>query len=292
MIHSIENDYLKISVDDHGAELCSIYDKIHNREVLWQADLAYWNRHAPILFPNVGRFYKDHYRINDREYPAKQHGFARDSEFTCLDMTADSITHVLKASDATMEIYPFDFELKVKHVLDKNQVCVCWEVTSHSEEPMYFTIGGHPAFNVPAEGIGSKEEYHLTFDGQDSLSYLLIADDASGTATADKLYTLELDHGTCLIDAHMFDKDALIFDEQVEKAGFAFPDGSPYLELTCHGFPSFGIWSVPGSSFVCLEPWIGRCDDSGFTGDLSEKKYINVLNKDEIFNASYEIKIY
>ena len=30
MIHSIENDYLKISVDDHGAELCSIYDKIHN----------------------------------------------------------------------------------------------------------------------------------------------------------------------------------------------------------------------------------------------------------------------
>ena len=46
MIHSIENDYLKISVDDHGAELCSIYDKIHNREVLWQADPAYWNRHA------------------------------------------------------------------------------------------------------------------------------------------------------------------------------------------------------------------------------------------------------
>ena len=110
MIHSIENDYLKISVDDHGAELCSIYDKIHDREVLWQADPAYWNRHAPILFPNVGRFYKDHYRINGKEYPAKQHGFARDSEFTCLDMTADSITHVLKASDATMEIYPFDFE--------------------------------------------------------------------------------------------------------------------------------------------------------------------------------------
>ena len=112
MIHSIENDYLKISVDDHGAELCSIYDKIHDREVLWQADPAYWNRHAPILFPNVGRFYKDHYRINDREYPAKQHGFARDSEFTCLDMTADSITHVLKLPMPPWKFYPFDFELK------------------------------------------------------------------------------------------------------------------------------------------------------------------------------------
>ena len=288
----LENDQIEVIVNYHGAELRSLKKKATDQEYLWNADAKYWGRTSPVLFPFVGGVKNKVYRYEGKEYPMNQHGFARDSEFTCLDMTADSITHVLKASDATMEIYPFDFELKVKHVLDKNQICVCWEVTSHSEEPMYFTIGGHPAFNVPAEGIGSKEEYHLTFDGQDSLSYLLVADDASGTAAADKLYTLELDHGTCLIDAHMFDKDALIFDEQVEKAGFAFPDGSPYLELTCHGFPSFGIWSVPGSSFVCLEPWIGRCDDSGFTGDLSEKKYINVLNKDEIFNASYEIKIY
>ena len=27
MIHTIENDYLKVSVDDHGAELCSILIK-------------------------------------------------------------------------------------------------------------------------------------------------------------------------------------------------------------------------------------------------------------------------
>ena len=77
-----------------------------------------------------------------------------------------------------------------------------------------------------------------------------------------------------------------------EKAGIAFPDGTPYLELTCHRFPNFGIWSVPGSSFVCLEPWMGRCDDCGFKGNLSEKANINALNADEIFNASYEIKIY
>ena len=247
MLHTIENDYLRVSVDDHGAELCSIFDKVHNREVIWQADPAYWKRHAPVLFPNVGRHFEDH--------------------------------------------YPYDFELKIKHVLEKNQVSVCWEVISLNDETMYFTIGGHPAFNVPAGGIGSQEQYHLTFDGRDSLSYLLI-DMSSGTAVADKAYTLELENGSCLIDAHMFDKDALIFDDQIEKAGIAFPDGTPYLELSCHGFPSFGIWSVPGSPFVCLEPWMGRCDDFGFKGELPEKKYINTLNKDEIFTASYEIKIY
>lgn len=292
MIHTIENDYLKVSVNDHGAELYSIFDKIHNREVIWQADPAYWKRHAPVLFPNVGRHFENHYRIGETEYPSKQHGFARDSEFTCVDMTTDSITHKLKSSDATKENYPYDFELKIKHVLEKNQVSVCWEVVNHSNKPMYFTIGGHPAFNVPAVGSAdNKEDYLLTFDEQKSLTYLLL-DSASGTALPDQTQTLELTDGTCHIDAHMFDHDALIFDNQIEKAGIAFPDGTPYLELTCHRFPNFGIWSVPGSSFVCLEPWMGRCDDCGFTGDLSEKANINKLDVDEIFNASYEIKIY
>ena len=71
MIHTIENDYLRVSVDDHGAELCSIFDKVHNREVIWQADPAYWKRHAPVLFPNVGRNYKDIWRLNGKEYPSK-----------------------------------------------------------------------------------------------------------------------------------------------------------------------------------------------------------------------------
>ena len=292
MIHTIENDYLKVSVNDHGAELYSIFDKIHNREVIWQADPAYWKRHAPVLFPNVGRHFENHYHIGETEYPSKQHGFARDSEFTCVDMTTDSITHKLKSSDATKENYPYDFELKIKHVLEKNQIIVCWEVVNHSNKPMYFTIGGHPAFNVPAVGSAdNKEDYLLTFDEQKSLTYLLL-DPASGTALPDQTQTLELTDGTCHIDAHMFDHDALIFDNQIEKAGIAFPDGTPYLELTCHRFPNFGIWSVPGSSFVCLEPWMGRCDDCGFTGDLSEKANINKLDVDEIFNASYEIKIY
>lgn len=137
-------------------------------------------------------------------------------------MTADSITHKLKSSDATKENYPYDFELKIKHVLEKNQVSVCWEVVNHSDETMYFTIGGHPAFNVPANGNNDKkEDYLLTFNGEKSLTYLLL-DPASGTALPDQTKTLELTDGTCHIDAHMFDNDALIFDNQIEKAGMLF----------------------------------------------------------------------
>lgn len=51
----LENDFLKVTIDDHGAELVSIYDKEKEHEVIWQGDPAFWGRHAPVLFPNVGK---------------------------------------------------------------------------------------------------------------------------------------------------------------------------------------------------------------------------------------------
>ena len=58
-MHTIENEELRVMISDHGAELSGIFDKKNNREVLWNADPKYWKRHAPVLFPNVGRLYKD-----------------------------------------------------------------------------------------------------------------------------------------------------------------------------------------------------------------------------------------
>ena len=54
-MHILENEYLKVMVADAGAELSSVYDKETDTERLWDADPAVWNRHAPILFPFVGR---------------------------------------------------------------------------------------------------------------------------------------------------------------------------------------------------------------------------------------------
>lgn len=292
MIRTIENDRLRIAVSDAGAELVSIYDKTNEREILWQADPAYWKRHAPILFPNVGRHCGNHYRINGQEYASSQHGFARDSEFACIDSTAASITHKLKASASTKASYPFDFSLSIKHVLSGSKVLIHWKVENTGEQPMYFTIGGHPAFRIPVLENTEYTDYSLHFSGRDALQYLLL-DPASGTVVPDKVYALELNEGSCSLDTHMFDNDALIFDDgQISKAGILLPDGSPYLELSCEGFPNFGIWSVPGAPFVCLEPWVGRTDNCGFKGELSEKPGITALQPDEIFEKSYYIHIF
>ena len=75
MIRTLENDQLRVQINDLGAELTEIYDKTNDRQVLWNADPSYWNRHAPVLFPNVGRYYENKCLINGNTYHCGQHGF-------------------------------------------------------------------------------------------------------------------------------------------------------------------------------------------------------------------------
>ena len=53
--HTLENECLRVTVADDGAELVSVWDKASGSERVWNADPAVWNRHAPILFPFVGK---------------------------------------------------------------------------------------------------------------------------------------------------------------------------------------------------------------------------------------------
>ena len=107
----LENERLCVEIAELGAEVLRIYDKKNGREVLWEADPAYWKRHSPVLFPNVGKTYRNTVLINGTQYPTSQHGFARDSIFKCTNSTKDSASFLLVSSDETKEVYPFDFEL-------------------------------------------------------------------------------------------------------------------------------------------------------------------------------------
>ena len=51
---TIQNEFLSLTVDTHGAEAVSLKNAA-GEELLWQADPAVWKRHAPILFPYTGK---------------------------------------------------------------------------------------------------------------------------------------------------------------------------------------------------------------------------------------------
>ena len=79
----------------------------------------------------------------------------------------------------------------------------------------------------------------------------------------DKVYQLELEDETCPLNDEMFENDALVFDNtQIEEVWLCYKDGRKnVLECWQKDFPNYGIWSVKDAPFVCLEPWVGRCDN-------------------------------
>ena len=295
-MYQIENEELTVKVSPLGAELQSIYDKRMEKEVLWQGDKKYWGRRAPVLFPNVGRHSGDFYLWKGKRFDTKQHGFARDMEFTCVLEKDDELVFSLKDTEKTREYFPFAFELKIGYTLSSRALQVKWEVKNQGQETMYFTIGGHPAFRVPVLENTVQTDYKLLFEVPDRLEYKLICP-GEGTADTSSSYPIILkkygEYYGCDIEAHMFDKDAQLFDEgQVQWAALGYPDGTPYVSLECRDFTNFGIWSVPGAPFVCLEPWMGRCDDHDFSGEISQKPGILKLGPSDTFRKSYKIRVF
>lgn len=269
----LENEIIRVEVADFGAELSSVYDKEAQTERLFDANPAIWNRHAPILFPFVGKVNGGVYRIGETEYEMKtQHGFARDMEFECVEETAGSVTHRLTATEETKKKYPYEFELLVTHALDEANprlVRVSWEVKNNGETAMLYSIGGHPAFTVPVSTKEERDAYFLAFPGMDELTFIGV-NPANGLALAEQPKELKLENGYVQFCDDIY--DTLIFDYQnIEKVQICRPDKTPYVTMDCSEFPFLGIWAKETGNFICLEPWVGRTDNDGFTGTLEEK---------------------
>lgn len=286
----LENDVLCVEISELGAELTRVYDKENDTEILWNADPKYWKRHSPILFPNVGKTWENQIHIEGKVYPASAHGFARDTMFTCVEKGANRVTFMMKSTEETKKVYPYEFELFVAYQLSGKEIQVEWKVQNCMDKTMYFTIGGHPAFQFAEAGQG-KDQYCLKFPGKESLTCTGL-DLATGTGLPKESYAFELKDGFHELNEEMFSVDTFIFDEgQVEEVWLCKKDGTPYVGVRCPGFLNFGIWSPAGAPFICLEPWAGRCDDQGFSEDLSEKPGINMVAGGETFEKTYQIMI-
>ena len=291
MQHVLENEALKLLIDDAGAELCSVLDRKSGSERIWTADPAIWNRHAPILFPFVGKVTDGKYRIKGLEYPMRtQHGFARDMDFLCVEEDASSVTHRLVSTPGLREIYPYSFCLTVRHSLDPANprlLHITWDVENQGENLMYYAIGGHPGFLMP-DGV-RKEDCRLVFPGRDRLTYY--GANAAGFALPAEQKILSLTDGQAPYQADI--PSTWIFEGQaIESVGIARPDGTDFITMHCEQFPILAVWANPAGPFICLEPWFGRTDDAGFTGTLAEKQGMQTLEPGTYKRITYSIEFH
>lgn len=284
----IENKNLKVTVSSYGAEIISVISKEDGKEHIWNANPGAWKRHAPVLFPLVGKYKDDKSKYNDKEYSMTQHGFARDMEFELLSKSENSISMNLLANDETFKKYPFDFELICTYVLKDNSIFVGWNVVNKGNETMYFSIGGHPAF------IGSNDtlkDASIVFnDVKDEITYRLL-NDKGLIVRNDFIMNLTAD-GSVKLSEDFFDRDAYVFENSQSKSISLVEDGKKIVTVNFDA-PVFGIWSAAKKNvpFVCIEPWYGRTDGEDFDGDITSREWGNVLNAGSTFNERYEIVI-
>ena len=287
--YGLENDKIRIEIDSHGAELKSLVKKETGAEYMWCADAKYWGRTSPVLFPVVGNVSGKQYRTKGKTFDMGQHGFARDMEFTLESQTDNEIWFVLRSNEETLAKYPYEFVLKLGYRLDGAKVEVLWHVENPSEEELPFAIGGHPAFYCPVTSGVRQSDCYIQFDVAGSLKCSTI----DGYLVGDRVDTYELEDGMLRIDEHLFDNDALIIEKQnIKKVSLCDPKKQAFLTIEMDA-PLFGIWrpADPGAPFVCIEPWYGRSDRIGYTGELRDREYENVLAAGENWDAGYAILV-
>ncbi|AZP92595.1 aldose 1-epimerase family protein [Enterococcus mundtii] len=286
----IQNDQLIAEISEHGAELISLKSKEHDLEYIWQGDPKYWGRHAPVLFPIVGRLKNDQYVYQGKTYSMGQHGFARDMDFEVAEHEQERAKFVLKSTPETKENYPFDFELVLVYELGGDGITVHYHVENIGEEEMYFSIGGHPAFNVPLEEGLTFEDFYLAFSPRKSRLRLPLA----GPFIDMEQKTIGQTNTNLALFRELFDQDALVFETRGLNAYSIRSEKSSHsVTLSYKDMPYVGIWSPypKEAPFVCIEPWFGIADTVDSNGQLNEKAGINQLGAHELFKTKYSITV-
>jgi galactose mutarotase-like enzyme len=288
---TLENNWLTVNIESFGAEMQSVVDRKTGYEFMWQADEDYWGRHAPVLFPIVGRLKNNQYKYEGKTYDMTQHGFARDSEFAIEEVTANSAVFSLEDSEDTLKIYPFKFKLYVKYLLHKNNVTVTYEVVNPSTaDVMYYGIGGHPAFNV-AQELESDAFAQVSFQLDPEKEYNRIPLTEDGLLKTDQIEKSGANIPKVTHDT--FQEDALVYEIDPQTV-MVLSDQTNQVEirLQLSRMDYVGVWSPypKRAGFICLEPWAGIADTMDTTGQYDEKLGINELNPNEKMTHDYTIE--
>lgn len=288
--HTIRSGRLTATIKAQGAELCSLKHDA-GLEFIWQTGSA-WPRHAPLLFPIVGRLANDELRHRGKTYRLTQHGFARDNRFVWAERGESRCALMLGESEATRALYPFTFRLTATYTLDDAGLDLALTIANTGGETLPASLGGHPAFNWPLQPELPKESYALTFANAESFPVRRLDGGLLRAATEQSPV-----RGTVLpLSESLFTDDAIIFDRINSSsvryaAGHSAPTG-PWLKMSWRGFRELGIWSKPsGAPFLCIEPWRGYASPAGFDGEFSDKPGLMHIAPGAEEQLSYRIEV-
>lgn len=264
--HSIAGPRLGATILRRGAELCGLAVP-GGPEVLWQAEPA-WPRHAPNLFPIVGRLKNDTLRHRGRRHRLTQHGFARDREFRWLEATQDGCRLELRDDAASWEHYPFAFRFEIAYAVERDTLSITFTLDNPGTDLLPASFGAHPAFRWPLLPGLAKTAHVLEFEAAETSPIRRVA---GGLLRAEP-HASPICGRLLPLDDALFAADAIILDVPASRSLRYGAPGAPSVTVGWDdGFPHLGIWSRPDAALLCIEPWHGMSSPAGFDGAFADK---------------------
>jgi galactose mutarotase-like enzyme len=193
----------------------------------------------PVLFPIAGKLPGGTYEVDGREYAMKQHGFARDLPWKVVDeSTADgaSVTLALEATDATRQVYPFEFALRFTYRLRGGALLLEQSFENRGDVPMPVQPGLHPYFFVPdATKTGARIETDAKrgYDNRTGCEVPVVQPIALAGREVDLFLLDHTPRATTLL--------------RPGQASVRLEFGEDQRVLV--------VWTLPDRDFVCVEPW-------------------------------------
>jgi len=286
---TIENEFLKISVKQKGAELSSLFNKETQAELLWQGDATYWGGQAPILFPIVGTLKDNKFIHEGKTFELPRHGLVRKNDNWTIEKVGEyAIKGTFVSTEETLKVYPFSFKLEVIYTINEKQLEIKHKVYNIGSQKMPFSIGAHPAFNCQVNDTVSYTDYYLEFQQTENSERHFLNDQGIFNGETE----LVLDNTKQFpLTPTSFDADALVFkDLKSEEITLVGPQGK-IVKVTYPQFNTVGIWATPGAPFICIEPWIGYADTVNSSYNLFDKTDSAVVAPNQDFEAAYHIEV-
>ncbi|HTO31787.1 MAG TPA: aldose 1-epimerase family protein [Pararhizobium sp.] len=281
----IGNDHLTVEVSSLGAEMQSATGR-DGRSWLWNGDATFWGGRSPVLFPIVGKAPEDTISIGGKTYPMAQHGFARRAEFLAAGSSPTLCRYELEASDATRAVYPFEFLLAVEHAVHGPVLTVSAEVSNRDTRPMPFGVGFHPAFRWPLPGADGRPHV-VTLDNGGEPPMVRVRGGLIDPAPLPSPFRA----GRLVPEASMFEADAMIFPEGADDGLCFGVEGGPELTFKFENLPNLALWTKPGASFLCIEPWHGTAALVGGSNALEARPYARTLEPGETARYAFSVEI-
>lgn len=265
---------LEIVTSPIGAELTSIKynseERLHQGEsVLDKEGKVFWKRHAPVLFPIVGSLKNNTTYIDGKKYQMSQHGFARDMVFDIVNISEREHTYVLKYNEDTLKMYPYKFELYISYIIEDNKLTIIYKVKNLDIRPIYFGIGGHPAFIIDLK----NNKYKVEFENAENNIKFSQLDAGLISYKNNYINNSLMSNNRCIeIRKDTFSHDAIIMSGLSSRKLRLYENNIEKLEFEFGQFKYLSLWSKKYAPFLCIEPWQTTADYTDSNQDFILKK--------------------